>query len=84
MSIYLPQIRTYLDSYYLSTEKSSVERHLYKVDLKGENNASLTNVSAPGYHSVSFSPEAGYYLLNYEGPGVPRQAIYKAGNKSRR
>ena len=40
----------------------------------------LTNTEQSGFYSASFSPEAGFYMLNYDGPRVPWQAIMKVGD----
>ncbi|CEQ43140.1 SPOSA6832_05038, partial [Sporobolomyces salmonicolor] len=37
----------------------------------------LTNTNARGYYSASFSPFAGVYQLNYEGPSMPWQKLIK-------
>ncbi|KAG2359215.1 dipeptidyl peptidase IV N-terminal region-domain-containing protein [Suillus spraguei] len=42
---------------------------------------SLTDESIPSSYSASFSPEAGFYLLNYNGPAVPWQRIVDVGNE---
>ncbi|KAH3662550.1 hypothetical protein OGAPHI_005802 [Ogataea philodendri] len=61
--------------YFISTEKSSVERHLYSINLDGSNKTSITNVEEKGWHSVSFSAGSRFLLLNYDGPGVPHQRL---------
>ncbi|TRM58208.1 dipeptidyl peptidase IV N-terminal region-domain-containing protein [Schizophyllum amplum] len=33
------------------------------------------------YYSTSFSPEAGFYLLSYRGPGVPYQKVVRVGDE---
>jgi hypothetical protein len=33
------------------------------------------------YYGVDFSPEGGFYLLSYEGPGVPWQRIVRVGDE---
>ena len=38
----------------------------------------LTDVAAPGYYDVSFSPGARYYVLSYRGPKVPWQRMIEA------
>jgi len=48
---------------------SEIEEQKENIDLFGDN---LTEV---GVYSASFSPGFNYYLLNYEGPGVPWQKI---------
>ncbi|CAB5379362.1 unnamed protein product [Rhizophagus irregularis] len=66
--------------YYISTEKSSIERHLYSVDFNGKNRTALTDINNEGFYSVSFSPGAQYYNLNYEGPDIPWQKVLKIGD----
>ncbi|ORZ26461.1 dipeptidyl peptidase IV N-terminal region-domain-containing protein, partial [Lobosporangium transversale] len=63
--------------YYISTEKTSIERHLYSVTLDANERKSLTDVTQQGYYSASFSTGAGYYLLSYRGPEVPWQKVKK-------
>jgi hypothetical protein len=41
----------------------------------------LTDTSVPSYYSASFSPNAGFYLLTYDGPDVPYQKLIKVGNE---
>ncbi|GEM07683.1 dipeptidyl aminopeptidase [Rhodotorula toruloides] len=44
---------------------------------------SLTEVNGEdGYHSVSVSPGGGVWLVNYEGPGLPWQKLFKADDPS--
>lgn len=40
----------------------------------------MTDVAQPSYHSASFSPQAGYYQLSYDGPLVPWQRVVNIGN----
>lgn len=61
--------------YFMSTEKSSIERHLYSVHLNGTDKKSITNVSEDAWYGVSFSKGARYLLLNYEGPKIPYQKL---------
>ncbi|KAF9183212.1 hypothetical protein BGZ51_004173 [Haplosporangium sp. Z 767] len=61
--------------YYISTEKASVERHLYSVAMDSTTRTALTDVTQPGYYAASFSTGAGYYLLSYRGPDVPWQKV---------
>ncbi|BFZ53651.1 hypothetical protein PYCC9005_000680 [Savitreella phatthalungensis] len=61
--------------YFVATRKSSIERHVYSVDIATGEIRAITDESKPGYFSVSFSKKAGYYLLSYHGPGVPWQEI---------
>ena len=41
----------------------------------------LTDTSMASYYSATFSPNAGFYLLSYQGPGVPFQKLVKAGDE---
>ncbi|KAG9292736.1 hypothetical protein G9A89_008324 [Geosiphon pyriformis] len=66
--------------YYISTEKSSIERHLYSIRFDGTNKTALTPIDKPGYYSVDFSPGKKYYHLKYKGPDVPWQKVLKVGD----
>jgi len=46
--------------YFMSTEKSAIERHFYKVGLNGKGFRRLTKED--GTHSVQMSPRGNYYL----------------------
>ncbi|KOS19632.1 putative dipeptidyl-aminopeptidase B [Escovopsis weberi] len=61
--------------YFVATRESSIQRHVYSVRLDGSGLASLTNTSAEAYYAASFSPRAGYALLDYQGPRVPFQKV---------
>lgn len=75
---------------YFIAARPSTERHLYSVSIptqqqlqayragKGKLDApkNMTDASSPGFHDVSFSPEAGYYLLGQRS-GIPWQKILK-------
>lgn len=61
--------------YFISTKKSSVERHVYSVNLDGSDLKALTNDSADGWYSASFSPDSRYALIGYKGPDVPWQVV---------
>lgn len=71
----------YIDSatktlYYTSTERNSMERHLYSVGLDGKGKKSLVDDSKPGVWTASFSAGGGYYILSYNGPDLPYQKLY--------
>ncbi|EPS40932.1 hypothetical protein H072_5200 [Dactylellina haptotyla CBS 200.50] len=68
--------------YFYSTQKSSIERHVYSVKLDGSELTPLTNTSLDGYYDASFSSKAGYCLLSYNGPGVPWQKVIETDPKS--
>lgn len=68
--------------YFKATKKSSVERHIYSVNLKEalESDSpteisSVTDTSNIGWFSGSFSSGSRYVLLNYMGPETPHQKI---------
>jgi len=46
-------------AYYISTEASPLERHLYRVGLDGSGKRKIT--SLPGTHTISMSPDCAYY-----------------------
>ncbi|KAL2019800.1 hypothetical protein VTK56DRAFT_9151 [Thermocarpiscus australiensis] len=61
--------------YFVATKESSIQRHVYQVKLTGEGLAPVSDTSAEGYYSASFSTGAGYALLSYHGPGIPWQKV---------
>ncbi|KAF8930232.1 hypothetical protein BGZ58_008379 [Dissophora ornata] len=67
--------------YFISTEKSSIERHLYSVSMGSTVRTPLTDLTLPGYYTASFSTGAGYYLLSYRGPDVPWQKVKKTDDE---
>ncbi|KAG6381795.1 dipeptidyl aminopeptidase [Boletus reticuloceps] len=66
---------------YFQAARPSIERHLYSVPISSPKTDSvapptpLTDNSTPSSYSASFSPGAGFYLLNYAGPNVPWQRV---------
>ncbi|KAI9265959.1 dipeptidyl peptidase IV N-terminal region-domain-containing protein [Sporodiniella umbellata] len=75
--------------HFTSTERSPYERHLYSLSLKAKDIPSskvcLTCPSDPeshGYYTASFSPRSGYYILSYEGPGIPNTIVKKIEDTS--
>ncbi|KAJ7708699.1 dipeptidyl aminopeptidase [Mycena rosella] len=42
--------------------------------------ASEAAEAAAAYYAADFSPQAGFYLLSYMGPGIPSQKVVKAGD----
>jgi dipeptidyl-peptidase-4 len=63
--------------YFSSTEKSPLERHLYRVSLDGSGFTRLTKED--GTHSINFAPNAGAYLDTYSNSATPpRQDLYRA------
>jgi len=77
------------DSYFRAASPTSIERNIYSVHVPIDAHSAavklptaLTDTSVPSYYSASFSPRAGFYLLSYEGPGVPFQKLINVGNES--
>ncbi|KDQ19524.1 hypothetical protein BOTBODRAFT_153437 [Botryobasidium botryosum FD-172 SS1] len=76
--------------YFTAAAPSSIERNIYRVplpqdmqDLAGIPSVkptALTDDSRQSWYSASFSPSAGYYVLNYDGPDVPWQKVVQVGN----
>lgn len=60
--------------YFSSTKKSSVERHIYSVNLDGSDLKALTNESTDGWYQARFSPDGRFAIIDYEGPDVPWHA----------
>lgn len=67
------------DIYFQSTRKSSIERHIYSVNLKDKEThhevKNITDVSSSGWFSGSFSSGSRFLLLTYSGPDVPYQKL---------
>lgn len=67
--------------YFISTLKSSVERHIHSVnlfdsiDLLLPEIKNVTDTSKEGWYTGSFSSGSRYLLLNYQGPKVPYQKL---------
>ena len=61
----------------------SIDRHVYSASIPSADAIeeyqvapdALTNIGAPGYFDVSFSPNGGHYLLSYRGPDIPYQRL---------
>lgn len=70
--------------YFISTAKSSIERHIYSVKLDGSIMTSVTDVSDVAYYSASFSKKGGYVLLSYKGPGIPWQKVVNTPSNSQK
>ncbi len=62
--------------YFAATEKSPVERHLYRVGLDGSGFARITKED--GTHSISLSPTAGLFVDTFSNSATPpRQDLYR-------
>ena len=61
--------------YFVATKEAPTQRHVYSVDLDGENMRAVTDTSKEAYYDVSFSTGASYALLSYKGPDIPNQRV---------
>ncbi len=62
--------------YYSSLEKSSVERHLYRIHSDGSGKERLT--TGDGTYSVNFSPNGKYFIAEFSNINTPPSlALYK-------
>lgn len=73
--------------FFMATERSPVERHLYFVNLDGTGMTPLTydpteKAKIDATFSASISKDARYALLTYEGPDVPRQEVLSLPKKA--
>ncbi|WP_071885038.1 S9 family peptidase [Hymenobacter sp. DG25B] len=57
--------------YFTSTEASPMERHLYRVNLKGKGKTRLSEAGR-GVDAVNMSPDCRYYLNYHSEAGVPQ------------
>lgn len=63
--------------YFRATEKSPLERHLYRVTLDGSGFTRVTKED--GTHAVSLAPNAAFYLDTYSNAKTPaRQDLFRA------
>jgi dipeptidyl-peptidase 4 len=66
--------------YFTATEKSPLERHLYRVSLDGSGFTRIT--TEDGTHCVNFAPNAVIYVDTYSNSSTPpRQDLYQADGK---
>ncbi|KAL6704735.1 hypothetical protein ACN47E_007656 [Coniothyrium glycines] len=68
--------------YFMSTEKSSIERHAYAVYLNGTEKREVLEDGGSGYYDASFSTGGSYALVSYKGPGIPWQKIISTPSNS--
>jgi dipeptidyl aminopeptidase len=61
--------------YLKGTKESSIQRHIYRVKLDGTGFEAISDTSAEGYYSASFSTGGSYALLDYQGPSIPWQKV---------
>lgn len=62
--------------YYISSEVSPLERHLYSVDFNGRNKRRLS--PGTGSYSASFSPDCGAYLETHSSLESPSRSVLRA------
>ncbi|TAE71726.1 MAG: S9 family peptidase [Bacteroidetes bacterium] len=55
--------------YYVSTEVSPLERHLYSIGFDGKNKKQLTKTA--GVHYINFSPNASFYIDRFSNTTTP-------------
>jgi dipeptidyl-peptidase-4 len=66
--------------YYLSTEVSTIERHLYSVGLDGKSKKKLS--ATPGTHTASFSTDFKYYISTSSSVDEPgKTSLYRSNGK---
>jgi dipeptidyl-peptidase 4 len=66
--------------YFTATEKSPLERHLYRVGLDGSGFTRIT--TEDGTHRVEFGPDAAIYVDTYSNASTPpRQDLYRAAGE---
>ena len=61
--------------YFVATKESSIQRHVYTVNLDGTSLQHYSEHRNEGYYDVSFSTGSGFALLSYQGPDIPWQEI---------
>lgn len=61
--------------YFVATKESSIQRHVYTVNLDGTSLQHYSEHRNEGYYDVSFSTGAGFALLSYQGPDIPWQEV---------
>lgn len=59
--------------YYMSSEASPIERHLYSISLEGKKKKKLTDQA--GWHSVDFSSGNSYFMDSYSMANDPGGAV---------
>jgi len=66
--------------YFTATEKSPIERHLYRVGLDGAGFVRITRED--GIHQVTFSPDSSRFVDTYSNTSTPpRQDVYRADGR---
>ncbi|NGP77172.1 S9 family peptidase [Balneolaceae bacterium YR4-1] len=55
--------------YYISTEESPLQRHLYSIDISGDDKTKMSD--GEGWNSVNMSRDHKYYIETYSSPEMP-------------
>jgi dipeptidyl-peptidase-4 len=63
--------------YYLSSEVSPLQRHVYRIGIDGSGKQKLSEKE--GWHGVNMSRDYSYYIKTYSAPGVPPQSTLHTG-----
>lgn len=63
--------------YYISTEESPLERHLYSIGIDGGGKKKLSN--GEGWHTVNMSSDYKYYIKTYSSPFNPPEYVLYEG-----
>ncbi|WP_426489946.1 S9 family peptidase [Hymenobacter sp. 102] len=64
--------------YFTSTEGSALQRHLYRIDLKGKGKTRLSEAGR-GTDAVNLSPDTRYFLNYHSETGVPAVVSLRSG-----
>lgn len=64
--------------YYLSSEDSPLQRHLYSVGIDGTGKQKLSQKE--GWHGVNMSRDYSYYIQTYSAPGIPPKYTLHSGD----
>jgi dipeptidyl-peptidase-4 len=67
--------------YFTATEKSPLERHLYRVGLDGSGFTRIT--TEEGTHRVNFAPEAATYVDTYSNASTPARSLSRRWQEAR-
>ncbi|MGH1362880.1 MAG: S9 family peptidase [Calditrichia bacterium] len=69
--------------YFTALQKSSIERHMYRVNMDGSNSVRLTK--RDGTHRTYFSPDGRYYIDRYSNINtLPSMALYQKSGRLQR
>lgn len=63
--------------YYVSTERSPTDRHIFAVNVESGARRNLTSLEQQAYYGISLSPSGKYAMMYYDGPEVPKSTLIK-------